>query len=54
MTEKEKAVMLVVVAASRDGRKVVLAEKSGVSGIDGELAGLLRDPKGRGLRHPGW
>jgi putative transposase len=50
--EKDKAAMLVVIAALRDGRKVVLAVESGYRESTESWAALLRDRKGRGLRAP--
>jgi transposase-like protein len=50
--EKDKAAMLVLVAALRDGRKVVLAVESGYRESTESWATLLRDLKGRGLRAP--
>jgi transposase-like protein len=50
--EKDKAAMLVVIAALRDGRKVVLAVESGYRESTESWAALLRDLKGRGLRAP--
>jgi transposase-like protein len=50
--EKEKAAMLVVLAALRDGRKVVLAVESGYRESTESWAALLRDLKARGLRPP--
>ena len=50
--EKDKAAMLVVIAALRDGRKVVLAVDSGYRESTESWAALLRDLKGRGLRAP--
>jgi len=50
--EKDKAAMLVVIAALRDGRKVVLAVESGYRESTESWATLLRDLKARGLRAP--
>jgi putative transposase len=50
--EKEKAAMLVVLAALRDGRKVVLAVESGYRESTESWAALLRDLQARGLRPP--
>src|SRR3989442_7905849 len=50
--EKDKAAMLVLVAALRDGRKVVLAVDSGYRESTESWAALLRDLKARGLRAP--
>ena len=50
--EKDKAAMLVVIAALRDGRKVVLAVDSGYRESTESWAALLRDLKARGLRAP--
>lgn len=50
--EKEKAAMLVMIAALRDGRKVVLAVESGYRESTESWAALLRDLKARGLRAP--
>lgn len=50
--EKDKAAMLVVIAALRDGRKVVLAVESGYRESTESWAALLRDLQGRGLRAP--
>ena len=50
--EKDKAAMLVLVAALRDGRKVVLAVESGYRESTESWATLLRDLKSRGLRAP--
>ena len=50
--EKDKAAMLVLIAALRDGRKVVLAVESGYRESTESWAALLRDLKGRGLRPP--
>jgi putative transposase len=50
--EKAKAAMLVLIAALRDGRKVVLAVESGYRESTESWAALLRDLKGRGLRAP--
>ena len=50
--EKDKAAMLVVIAALRDGRKVVLAVESGYRESTESWAALLRDLKARGLRAP--
>ncbi len=50
--DKDKAAMLVVIAALRDGRKVVLAVDSGYRESTESWAALLRDLKARGLRAP--
>jgi putative transposase len=50
--EKDKAAMLVLVAALRDGRKVVLAAESGYRESTESWAAVLRDLKTRGLRAP--
>jgi putative transposase len=50
--EKNKAAMLVVIAALRDGRKVVLAVESGYRESTESWAALLRDLRDRGLRAP--
>jgi transposase-like protein len=50
--EKDKAAMLVLIAALRDGRKVVLAVESGYRESTESWAALLRDLKARGLRTP--
>jgi putative transposase len=50
--EKDKAAMLVLIAALRDGRKVVLAVESGYRESIESWAALLRDLKARGLRAP--
>jgi putative transposase len=50
--EKDKAAMLVVIAALRDGRKIVLAVESGYRESTESWAALLRDLKARGLRAP--
>src|SRR5882724_7367546 len=50
--EKDKATMLVLIAALRDGRKVVLAVESGYRESTESWAALLRDLKARGLRAP--
>jgi transposase-like protein len=50
--EKDKAAMLVVLAALRDGQKVVLAVESGYRESTESWAALLRDLKARGLRPP--
>jgi putative transposase len=50
--EKEKAAMLVVLAARRDGTKVILAVESGYRESTESWAALLRDLKRRGLRAP--
>ncbi len=50
--EKDKAAMLVLIAALRDGRKVVLAVESGYRESIESWATLLRDLKARGLRAP--
>jgi putative transposase len=50
--EKDKAAMLVLIAALRDGRKVVLAVESGYRESTESWAALLRDLRARGLRAP--
>src|SRR5581483_2839224 len=50
--EKDKAAILVVIAALRDGRKVVLAVESGYRESTESWAAVLRDLKARGLRAP--
>ncbi len=50
--EKDKAAMLVLIAALRDGQKVVLAVESGYRESTESWAALLRDLKARGLRAP--
>jgi transposase-like protein len=50
--EKDKAAMLVVLAALRDGRKVVLAVESGYRESTESWAAILRDLKRRGLVAP--
>lgn len=50
--EKEKAALLVVIAALRDGRKVVLAVESGYRESKESWAEILRGLKGRGLTMP--
>jgi transposase-like protein len=50
--EKDKAAMLVVIAALRDGRKVVLAVESGYRESTESWAALLRNLKARGFRPP--
>jgi len=50
--EKDKAAMLVLIAALRDGRKVVLAVESGYRESTESWAALLRDLTARGLRPP--
>ena len=50
--DKDKAAMLVVIAALRDGRKVVLAVESGYRESTESWATLLRDLRARGLREP--
>jgi transposase-like protein len=50
--EKEKAAMLVVVAALRDGRKVVLAVESGRRESTDSWSEILRDLKARGMNCP--
>src|SRR6266478_10034217 len=50
--EKDKAAMLVLIAALRDGRKVVLTVDSGYRESTESWAALLRDLKARGLRAP--
>src|SRR6266436_1277859 len=50
--EKDKAAMLVLIAALRDGRKVILAVESGYRESTESWAALLRDLKARGLRAP--
>jgi transposase-like protein len=50
--EKDKAAVLVLVAALKDGRKVVLALRSGHRESEQSWSGLLRDLKERGLKTP--
>ena len=50
--EKDKAAMLVLIAALREGRKVVLAVESGYRESIESWATLLRELKARGLRAP--
>ena len=50
--EKDKAAMLVVLAALRDGRKVILAVESGYRESTESWAAILRDLKRRGLEAP--
>lgn len=50
--EKEKAALLVVVAALADGRKVILAVQCGHRESTESWAALLRDLKRRGMRAP--
>jgi putative transposase len=50
--EKDKAAMLVVLAALRDGQKVILAVESGYRESTESWAALLRDLKRRGLAAP--
>jgi transposase-like protein len=50
--EKEKAAILVVLAALRDGQKVILAVESGYRESTESWAAILRDLKRRGLQGP--
>jgi putative transposase len=50
--EKDKAAILVVLAALRDGRKVLLAVESGYRESTESWAAILRDLKRRGLAAP--
>jgi len=50
--EKDKAAMLVVLAALRDGQKVILAVESGYRESTESWAAILRDLKRRGLQAP--
>ncbi|HKB40132.1 MAG TPA: IS256 family transposase, partial [Gemmataceae bacterium] len=50
--ERDKAAMLVLIAALRDGRKVVLAVESGYRESTESWAALLRELTSRGLRAP--
>jgi putative transposase len=50
--EKDKAAMLVVLAGSRDGRKVILAVASGHRESTESWRTVLRDLQRRGLRAP--
>ncbi len=50
--EKDKAAILVVLAALRDGRKVILAVESGYRESTESWAAILRDLKRRGLAPP--
>jgi transposase-like protein len=50
--EQDKAAMLVLITALRDGRKVVLAVERGYRESTESWTALLRDLKARGLRAP--
>jgi transposase-like protein len=50
--EKDKACLLVVLAALRDGRKVVLAVESGYRESEAAWSALLRDVLARGMSAP--
>lgn len=50
--EKDKAAILVVLAALRDGQKVILAVESGYRESTDSWSAVLRDLKRRGLRTP--
>jgi transposase-like protein len=50
--ERDKAAILVVLAALRDGRKIIVAVESGYRESTESWAALLRDLKTRGLRPP--
>jgi len=50
--EKDKAAILVVLAALRDGQKVILAVESGYRESTESWSAILRDLKRRGLRTP--
>ena len=50
--EKEKAAMLVALAALRDGQKVIVAVESGYRESTESWSAILRDLKRRGLRAP--
>jgi transposase-like protein len=50
--EKDKAAILVVLAALRDGQKVILAVESGDRESTESWAAILRDLKRRGLQAP--
>ena len=50
--EKEKAVVLVVLAASSDGRKVVVSVTSGYRESAESWSAVLRDLKERGMNAP--
>jgi len=50
--EKDKAAILVVLAALRDGQKVILAVESGYRESTESWAAILRDLKRRGLQAP--
>jgi putative transposase len=50
--EKDKAAMLVVLAALRNGQKVILAVESGYCESTDGWAAVLRDLKRRGLQAP--
>jgi transposase-like protein len=50
--EKDKAAILVVLAALRDGQKVILAVESGYRESTDSWSAILRDLKRRGLRTP--
>jgi Transposase, Mutator family len=52
MVEKDKAAILVVLAALRDGRKVIVAVESGYRESTESWAAILRDLKRRGLVAP--
>ena len=50
--EKDKAAVLVVLAALRDAQKVILAVESGYRESTESWAAILRDLKRRGLQAP--
>jgi len=50
--EKEKAAVLVAIAALRDGRKVILAVEAGTRESTESWSAMLRDLKARGLNCP--
>jgi len=50
--ERDKAALLVVIGALRDGRKEVLAVESGYGESTESWAGLLRDLRDRGMEAP--
>jgi putative transposase len=50
--EKDKAAILVVLAALRDGQKVILAVESGYRESTESWAAILRELKRRGLQAP--
>ena len=52
--EKEKAVILVVIAALSDGTKVVVSVSSGYRESTQSWSEVLRYLKERGMNHPVW